>query len=95
MRRAIGLALVVLSFSGSTEAQKAPKPLSAERRVELFNLADKDADGRLEKSEWLATLPRDIKSRADADTIWKRVDKAGRGYVDRQTFVAVGRHPSE
>lgn len=95
MRFTIGLALVALSLSAAAEAQKVGKPLTAQQRVDLFTAADKNGDGRLEKSEWLLTLPKETRSHADVDIVWSRVDKAGRGFVDRQTFVRVGRHPSE
>ena len=68
-------------------------PPSPEQRAALFTAADKNSDGRLDKSEWLATLPDAMKSQANV--IWPRVDKAGLGFVSKEAFVEVGRTPGE
>lgn len=84
---ALGLVTFVCPAVGQT-----PAP-TEQQRVALFQAADTNRNGLLEKSEWLATLSAPV--RANADSIWLRLDPAGVGYVSEETFVtANGRLPA-
>lgn len=57
----------------------------------LFQVADTNRDGRLERGEWLASMPDD--QLAAAAAMWSRMDAAGAGYVTEDQFNAFNGRP--
>lgn len=77
------LSVVGLMASGPAMAQTPPTP---EQREARFVAADANKDGKLDKTEWTATLPE--RALEYADMLWSRIDEDGDGSVTKEQFVA-------
>lgn len=67
-------------------AQRQPQPLTQAQTAELFDTYDRNQNQRLEKAEWVASLPQNM--RVDADKIWQRIQPNGQDFVTKDRFVA-------
>ncbi len=68
------------------------QPPTPEERAARFEAADKNKDGKLDKAEFVASLPE--AAQAMADQIWSaRVDTDGDGFVTREQFMALRMGP--
>lgn len=70
----------------------AQTPQTPEEREARFNAADANKDGKLDKVEFISSLP--AQAQAMADQIWSsRVDADGDGFVTREQFMALRMGP--
>lgn len=94
MRSFVVLEVMALGWCVLSASASAQTPaLTEQQRIALFQAADTNRNGLLEKSEWLATLSSPV--RVNADVIWLRLDPGGAGFVSQDTFVtANGRLPA-
>ncbi len=70
----------------------AQTPQTPEEREVRFNAADANKDGKLDKAEFISSLP--AQAQAMADQIWSsRVDADGDGFVTREQFMALRMGP--
>ncbi len=78
-------------IAGQAVAQ-GPGAMTPEQREARFAAADKNADKKLDKAEWLSVLPEEAK--AMADQIWEsRVDADGDGFITKDQFLALRMGP--
>ena len=63
--------------------------MTPEERAAAFKTADKNADAKLSKEEFAATLPEQF--RANADMIFPRRDANGDGAISLEEYSAAGR----
>ena len=82
------LAIGAAFLAGPAFAQPPAAPTEAEREAK-FVAADKNKDGKLDKAEWLTTLPE--QAQAMADQLWGRVDADGDGFITKEQFLALRR----
>lgn len=69
-----------------------PTPPTPEERAARFEKADVNKDGKLDKVEFVSSLPE--QARAMADQIWSaRVDTDGDGFVTKEQFLALRMGP--
>ena len=69
-----------------------PTPPTPEERAARFEKADANHDGKLDKAEFVSSLPE--QARAMADQIWSsRVDTDGDGFVTKEQFLALRMGP--
>ena len=86
--------ITILSFAAllSAPAFAQPAPQTPEEREARFVAADKNKDGKLDKAEFVASLPE--QAQAMADQIWSsRVDADGDGFVTKEQFMALRQGP--
>lgn len=82
---ALAAALVAPAFA-------QPTPQTPEQRAARFEAADKNHDGKLDKAEFISSLPAE--AQAMADQIWSsRVDADGDGFVTKEQFVSLRAGP--
>ena len=82
---ALGLLLTAPAFA-------QPTPPTPEERAARFEKADANHDGKLDKAEFVSSLPE--AAREMADQIWSsRVDTDGDGFVTREQFLALRMGP--
>ena len=71
-----------------------PAPQTPEERSTRFDAADKNHDGKLDKAEFISTLPEQAK--AMADQIWSsRVDGDGDGFVTKEQYLSLRAGPRQ
>lgn len=81
----LGAALVAPAFA-------QPPPQTPEQRAARFEAADKNHDGKLDKAEFISSLPAE--AQAMADQIWSsRVDADGDGFVTKEQFLSLRAGP--
>ena len=69
-----------------------PTPPTPEERAARFETADANKDGKLDKAEFISSLPD--RAQAMADQIWSsRVDADGDGFVTKEQFLALRMGP--
>jgi Ca2+-binding EF-hand superfamily protein len=69
-----------------------PPQLTPEEREARFVAADKNNDGKLDKAEFISTLPEQVQ--AMADQIWSsRVDADGDGFVTKEQYLSLRMGP--
>lgn len=69
-----------------------PTPPTPEERAARFEKADANKDNKLDKAEFVSSLPE--QARAMADQIWSsRVDADGDGFVTKEQFLALRMGP--
>ncbi|MBS0483442.1 MAG: EF-hand domain-containing protein [Proteobacteria bacterium] len=85
--------LAVLTFAALLAAPAfAQPPQTPEEREARFNAADANKDGKLDKAEFISSLP--AQAQAMADQIWSsRVDADGDGYVTKEQYMALRMGP--
>ncbi len=89
MKTIVSLALVA-ALAAPAFAQ--PTPPTPEERAARFAAADKNNDGKLDKAEFVASLPE--QAQAMADQIWSaRVDTDGDGFVTKEQYLALRMGP--
>jgi EF hand len=84
------LAIGVVALAAPVFAQPPAAPTQAEREAK-FVAADKNKDGKLDKTEWLTTLPE--QAQAMADQLWGRVDADGDGFITKEQYLALRMGP--
>ena len=84
--RSLVLAIGVVALAAPAFAQQTP-----EQREAVFTAADKNKDGKLDKAEWMSTLPEQAK--AAADQLWGRLDADGDGFITKAQFLALRAGP--
>jgi Ca2+-binding EF-hand superfamily protein len=84
--RSLVLAIGVVALAAPAFAQQTP-----EQREAVFTAADKNKDGKLDKAEWMSTLPEQAK--AAADQLWGRLDADGDGFITKDQFLALRAGP--
>jgi Ca2+-binding EF-hand superfamily protein len=89
MMKYLVLAAAVASITAPSFAQQTPP--TPEERAARFDAADKNKDGKLDKAEWITTLPE--QAQAMADQIWGRVDADGDGSVTKEQYLALRMGP--
>ncbi len=84
--------LSVLAMALAAPALAQPTPPTPEERAARFEKADANKDGKLDKAEFVSSLPE--QARAMADQIWSaRVDTDGDGFVTKEQFLALRMGP--
>ena len=69
-----------------------PTPPTPEERAARFEKADANKDNKLDKAEFVSSLPE--QALAMADQIWSsRVDADGDGFVTKEQFLALRMGP--
>ena len=69
-----------------------PTPPTPEERAARFEKADANKDNKLDKAEFVSSLPE--QAQAMADQIWSsRVDTDGDGFVTKEQFLALRMGP--
>jgi len=84
MMKALVLAIGVVALAAPAFAQQPD-------REAVFTAADKNKDGKLDKAEWMSTLPEQAK--AAADQLWGRLDADGDGFITKAQFLALRAGP--
>ena len=80
----------VLAIAAPALAQ--PTPPTPEERAARFAKADANKDNKLDKAEFVSSLPE--QARAMADQIWfARVDTDGDGFVTKEQYLALRMGP--
>ena len=77
-------AMTASLIAGAALAQP-PQP-TPEERAAAFKAADKNADGKLDKTEFVATLPEQFKQYADQAFTGRDADKDG--FISQAEFTA-------
>ncbi len=86
--------IAIVSFAAllSAPAFAQPAPQTPEEREARFVAADKNKDGKLDKAEFISSLPAE--AQAMADQIWSsRVDADGDGFVTKEQFLSLRAGP--
>lgn len=90
MKKTILSLALVAALAAPAFAQ--PTPPTPEERAARFAAADKNNDGKLDKAEFVASLPE--QAQAMADQIWSaRVDTDGDGFVTKEQYLALRMGP--
>lgn len=91
----IAAAVLTASVAGPALAQGGP--MTPEQREARFTAGDTNKDGKLDKKEWLASIPEQMKANATADQLeqmWStRLDADGDGFVTKEQFLALRMGP--
>lgn len=78
--------------SGAAMAQPGGTPPTPEQREARFVAADANKDNKLDKAEFVSSLPE--RAQAMADQIWSsRVDADGDGFVTKDQYMALRMGP--
>jgi len=84
--------LPALMLALAAPALAQPTPPTPEERAARFEKADLNKDKKLDKAEFVSTLPE--QARAMADQIWSsRVDADGDGFVTKEQYLALRMGP--
>lgn len=96
MKLNVFIAATVLAASVAGPAL-AQGPMTPEQREARFTAGDANHDGKLDKKEWLASIPEQMKANASADQLeqmWStRLDADGDGFVTKEQFLALRMGP--
>jgi Ca2+-binding EF-hand superfamily protein len=86
----IALATALTALLAAPALAQGPTP---EQREARFNAADKNKDGKLDKAEWLASIPEQMKANATEDQLeqmWSaRIDADGDGFITKEQYLAL------
>jgi Ca2+-binding EF-hand superfamily protein len=90
------LAMAAMLLAAPALAQQGNPPTPEEREAR-FVAADKNKDGKLDKAEWLASIPEQMKANATEDMLgqmWSsRVDADGDGFITKEQYLALRMGP--
>jgi Ca2+-binding EF-hand superfamily protein len=93
MKLKIFVAASVLAAVVAGPALAQPGGMTPEQREARFTAADTNKDAKLDKTEWLASIPAPMKSNASEDQLaqmWSsRIDADGDGFVTKEQFLAL------
>lgn len=88
----VAATVVAALAAGSAMAQPGGTPPTPEQREARFVAADANKDGKLDKAEFVSSLPE--RAQAMADQIWSsRVDGDGDGFVTKEQYLALRMGP--
>lgn len=89
----VAAAMVAVFAAGSAMAQPGGTPPTPEQREARFVAADANKDNKLDKAEFVSSLPE--RAQAMADQLWSsRVDQDGDGFVTKEQFLALRMGPA-
>jgi hypothetical protein len=87
----------VLAAMLATPALAQPPSASPAEREARFATADKNSDGKLDKAEWLASVPEQMKANVTDDQLgqmWSaRIDADGDGFITKDQYLALRMGP--
>lgn len=90
------LAMAAMLLAAPALAQQGNPPTPEEREAR-FVAADKNKDGKLDKAEWLASIPEQMKANATEDMLgqmWSsRIDADGDGFITKEQYLALRMGP--
>jgi Ca2+-binding EF-hand superfamily protein len=93
MNLKIFLAATMMAAVVAGPALAQPTPMTPEQREARFTAGDTNKDGKLDKAEWIASIPEQMKANASADQLeqmWSsRVDADGDGFITKDQFLAL------
>ena len=91
----IAAAVLTASVAGPALAQGGA--MTPEQREARFTAGDTNKDGKLDKKEWVASIPEQMKANATADQLeqmWSsRIDADGDGFITKEQFLALKMGP--
>ncbi len=90
------LAMAAMLLAAPALAQQGNPPTPEEREAR-FVAADKNKDSKLDKAEWLASIPEQMKANATEDMLgqmWSsRIDADGDGFITKEQYLALRMGP--
>ncbi len=88
----IAASMLAAVVTGPALAQQGGA-LTPEQREARFTAGDTNKDGKLDKAEWLASIPEQMKANASTDQLeqmWSsRIDADGDGFITKDQFLAL------
>lgn len=97
MKLNVLIAASVLAAAIAGPALAQPGAMTPEQREARFVAGDTNKDGKLDKKEWLASIPEQMKANATVDQLeqmWStRLDADGDGFVTKEQFMALRMGP--
>ncbi|MEQ1782724.1 MAG: EF-hand domain-containing protein [Hyphomonadaceae bacterium] len=98
MKLNVFIAASVLAAAVAAPAlAQPPGPMTPEQREARFTAGDTNKDGKLDKKEWLASIPAGMKANATDDQLeqmWSsRIDADGDGFITKDQFLALKMGP--
>ncbi len=97
MRLKVFIAASVLAAAVAGPALAQPGGMTPEQREARFVAGDTNKDGKLDKAEWLASIPEQMKANATPDQLeqlWSsRIDADGNGSITKAEFLALKMGP--
>lgn len=85
------LGAVLAAIAAPAFAQQGGGPMTPEQREARFVAADANKDGKLDKAEWLTSVPEQMRERAEP--MWGRLDADGDGSVTKEQYMALRMGP--
>ena len=85
------IAMPVLMFGAAVLSSPALAQQTPAERAASFDKADANKDGKLDKAEWVASLPAN--ARTHADDAWKRMDPDSKGFMTKEQYVSFNGAP--
>lgn len=93
MNLKIFVAASMLTAMIAAPALAQPPGMTPEQREARFTAGDTNKDGKLDKAEWLASIPAAMKANASDDQLeqmWSsRIDADGDGFITKEQFLAL------
>jgi Ca2+-binding EF-hand superfamily protein len=87
----VAASMLAIVVAGPALAQ--PAAMTPEQREARFTAGDTNKDGKLDKKEWLASIPAAMKANASDDQLeqmWSsRLDADGDGFITKEQFLAL------
>ena len=93
MKLKLLIAASIVATAVAAPALAQPPSMTPEQREARFTAGDTNKDSKLDKKEWLASIPEQMKANATADQLeqmWSsRVDADGDGFITKDQFLAL------